>query len=199
MAAFLEARRLGAWGIEFDVRFSSDGAPVICHDSEMRRCFGRQGLVSETRAADMPPDMCRLEEVMGLSGLHFMIEIKEPLTRAQLETLETRLKDLSPIDNYHLLALHPDLVRVTSRLPARAWILVGELNSRRMIRESLRRGLGGVAGHYLLMTSEIVQRLHSSGQMAGTGFVSSRNVLNRECARGVDWVFTNKLTCRERI
>jgi hypothetical protein len=49
-----------------------------------------------------------------------------------------------------------------------------------------------VAGHYLAMTNRLIESLQEHGQIAGTGFVSSRNVLNRERGRGVDWVFTNR-------
>ena len=37
MAAFREAIAVGADGIEFDVRLTRDGVPVVIHDSTLRR------------------------------------------------------------------------------------------------------------------------------------------------------------------
>ena len=40
MAAFREAIATGSDGIEFDVRLSRDGVPVIIHDNNLRRTSG---------------------------------------------------------------------------------------------------------------------------------------------------------------
>lgn len=40
MAAFREAIRVGSDGIEFDVRLTRDGVPVIIHDNTLRRTTG---------------------------------------------------------------------------------------------------------------------------------------------------------------
>src|SRR5215813_10685404 len=40
MAAFREAIAAGADGIEFDVRLTRDGVPVIIHDDSLRRTSG---------------------------------------------------------------------------------------------------------------------------------------------------------------
>jgi glycerophosphoryl diester phosphodiesterase len=73
------------------------------------------------------------------------------------------------------------------------WILVGDINLKSFARISRERGLGGVVGHYLFMTNSLITQLHERGQKAGSGFLPTRNLFNREWARGVDWVFTNHL------
>ena len=40
LAAFREAIAVGADGIEFDVRLTRDGFPVVIHDSSLRRTGG---------------------------------------------------------------------------------------------------------------------------------------------------------------
>jgi len=57
----------------------------------------------------------------------------------------------------------------------------------------MERGLGGMAGHYLFMTNSLITQLHERGPKAGSGFLPTRNLFNREWARAVDWVFTNHL------
>lgn len=193
MAAFLEAQRLGAWGIEFDVRFSKDRVAVVCHDSDLKRCFNRNEKLSDLNADLLPADLCRLESVLELENLHFMIEIKQPLSQPEVDVLHEKLKDLTPVQDFHLLALHPDIVRVTPQLPARAWVLVGELRTSHLIDEALRQNLGGVAGHYALLTDGKIERLHKASQSVGCGFITSKNLFNREWTRKVDWVFTNSL------
>lgn len=196
LAAFREAQRLGAWGIELDLRFTKDGMPVIAHDPDLLRCHKRPDLIADMSFEELgltAPLVCGLRDVVAITGLHFMIEIKTPLSASHVDRLREVLQGLQPIRDYHLLALSPDLVRFDPILPAKAWILVGELNLRHWVRESLARGLGGVAGHYLGMTSSHIAHLHAAGQMAGAGFIPSRNLLNREWSRGVDWVFTNTM------
>jgi glycerophosphoryl diester phosphodiesterase len=40
----------GCDGVEFDVRVSADGVPVLCHDETLQRVFGRSERVDELRA-----------------------------------------------------------------------------------------------------------------------------------------------------
>jgi len=52
LEACLEAAKQ-ALGIEFDVRPSRDGSPVIFHDPTLDRMVGQSGLVEETKLADL--------------------------------------------------------------------------------------------------------------------------------------------------
>lgn len=191
LPAFREAARLGAWGIELDVRFCRDGVAVVNHDPDLRRCYGRGEQVCDLDSCDLPGSLCRLADVLSVPGVHFFIEIKEKLNADQVRELQRLLGGLRVGKDYHFLALDPSLVH-QAFLPS-AWILVGEVNLAPFVRESLHRGLGGVAGHYLGMTTKLIDELHSEGQKAGTGFVPSKNIFYREWARGVDFVFTNHI------
>jgi glycerophosphoryl diester phosphodiesterase len=53
MAAFQKAIAVGADGIEFDVRLSKDGVPVIIHDETLRRTTGRPESVSNLSAEEL--------------------------------------------------------------------------------------------------------------------------------------------------
>ena len=48
LAGLRHAAQLGASWVEFDVRLSADGAPVVMHDSTLRRTTGAPGRVSTT-------------------------------------------------------------------------------------------------------------------------------------------------------
>lgn len=53
MAAFREALAVGADGIEFDVRLTRDGVPVVIHDSTLRRTGGLPHRVADLSWAEI--------------------------------------------------------------------------------------------------------------------------------------------------
>src|ERR1044072_5920589 len=53
MAAFREAIAVGADGIEFDVRLTRDGVPVVIHDSTLRRTGGLSLRIAELTWAEV--------------------------------------------------------------------------------------------------------------------------------------------------
>jgi len=194
LKAFQTAKSLGLDGVELDVRFTKDGVPVVHHDPHLQRLFNDPGLIRELTFKEMQsrvPDVPTLEGVLALQGLHFMIEIKNPLSPEEIQTLAVKLSHLKPVQDFHLLVLDPELVRVTENFPARCWILVGQIQLRTLVEISIAHGYAGVAGHLLGMTGSLIARLHAHGQKAGAGFITSRNILNRERARGIDWAYTN--------
>jgi glycerophosphoryl diester phosphodiesterase len=194
MSAFQHAEATGMNGIEFDLHFTRDGVPVVHHDPHLLRFFGSSVRIEDLTLKELharAPVIPEFDQVLTLSSLHFMIEIKTSLTPSQLKTLEQKTAGLTAGRDFHLLALDPDLVRVSDKFPARCWVLVGQLMLGTLVEISVAHGYGGVAGHYLGMTNGLAARLHAHGQKAGAGFISSKNLLNRERARGIDWVYTN--------
>lgn len=117
LTSFRIAMDSGAEGIEFDVRLSRDGVPVVIHDKDLFRTAGRHELVSQLNAEelgaidvsswfhtdsqlrlverdfDTVPTLAKtLELLRGYRGVVF-VELKckdqdvEPLTRAVCRTL----------------------------------------------------------------------------------------------------------------
>lgn len=60
IAAFEAAIAAGADGIEFDVRLSRDGVPVIIHDDTLQRTHGLRGRVVDS-SANAPLPKARTE------------------------------------------------------------------------------------------------------------------------------------------
>lgn len=90
LAAFEAAVRVGADAIEFDVRLSRDGVPMVTHDVELDRSLGAEGLVFQWTADELRSQALRgsvaermptLDEVLdafaGRIGLE--IELKDPV------------------------------------------------------------------------------------------------------------------------
>lgn len=207
LPAFEAARAYGVWGIECDVRWTADRVPVISHDPTGARVFGRPESIAELPLATLRrlmPQLPTLADVVGEFGgtTHLMLEIKAPLPSDVGEggrILGEHLAGLTPVRDYHILALAPELFAVVDGLPRASYCLVAETNIRRLSRTALELGCGGLAGHYLLLGQSTLQRHHRAGQYLGTGFISSRHCLYRELNRGMDWIFSNHAVRLQKI
>ena len=199
LQAYECARNVGVWGIEGDIRWTSDLVPVICHDPSPQRVFGYstplQSLsFSELRAA--VPLIPSLEEVIHEFGgnTHLMLEIKEenwPDPTRQRAVIRELLSHLQPTADYHFLALDPALFSRLDFAPTDSFLPVAEINVSALSQKALAGGYTGLAGHYLLLSNRLKKRHAALGQRLGSGFPRSRNCLFRELNRGIEWIFTN--------
>jgi glycerophosphoryl diester phosphodiesterase len=200
LAALEAAASGGVWGIEFDLRWTKDLRPVVFHDRDTRRLFGSPGVIREMNFAELLtacPLIPRLEEVVERFGthVHLMIEIKQepyPDTDRQNRVLAEILKPLQPAADYHLISLSPHMFDRFDFIPADGCLPIAQQHVTRASEHALRRGYGGLLGHYLLITRRIARRHRDRGQRIGTGFADFRNCLLREINRGVEWIFSNR-------
>ena len=71
--AFAEARRLGADGVELDVRLTADGALAVHHDAEIPGL----GAIAALGVADLPAHVPLLPDVLAVcDGMVVNVEIK---------------------------------------------------------------------------------------------------------------------------
>src|SRR5271154_106734 len=71
--AFAEAKRLGADGVELDVRLTADGALAVHHNHSIAGL----GVLSDLRGPDLPADVPLLGEVLAAcDGMMVNVEIK---------------------------------------------------------------------------------------------------------------------------
>ena len=207
LEAFRHATSHGVWGIECDIRWTADLTPVVCHDADTRRVFGPSLKLAEICFSDLreqQPQIPSLAEVVAEFGTrtHLMLEIKEehyPQPEQQSRILEDTLAALKPAEDYHFLALDPDLFQRVRFAPNSSCLPVAELNVQHLSEASLLQNLGGLSGHYLLLRNSLLVKHHQRGQRIGTGFVSSRNCLFRELNRGVRWIFSNDAVRVQKI
>ncbi len=207
LAAFRLAREQGVWGIECDIRWSADLVPVIHHDTDTRRVFGRDLRVGDepfSRLREAVPELPSLAEVIAEFGghTHLMLELKAgdfPDPRRQRDILRQHLQRLAPGRDYHLLALDPALFELADFVPREHCLPVSELAVARLSDAAIESGFGGLLGHFLLLTEGVRRRHGRAGQRIGTGFIASRNSLFRELNRGVEWIFTNDAVKLQQI
>lgn len=82
MAAFREAIAAGADGIEFDVRLTRDGRPVIIHDNTLRRTTGLSYRIADLTFSELErlnvgvPTLEQLFELFETNDLMLFLEMK---------------------------------------------------------------------------------------------------------------------------
>lgn len=199
MRAFQIAVDAGVWGIETDIRWTSDLVPVIIHDPDTVRVFGKQVRICDLTFDALRqaiPDILSLTELVAQFGgnTHLMLELKDehfPDIEQQKRVLNDSLSALTPHQDYHILSLDPMLFDTFDIQPRTCCLPVAMSSVAPLSNAALVSGHGGVTGHYLLLNESVRQKHAAAGQKIGTGFIRSRNCLFRELNRGVEWIFTN--------
>jgi glycerophosphoryl diester phosphodiesterase len=199
LEAFDLAVKNNIWAAELDIHFTSDNVPVVNHDPDGARLFGRPDIVIaaisfEKLRAEIP-EILSLEEVIKKFSpqLHLMIELKVDL-RIQpqhKDSLKKVLQNIRPVTDYHLLSLNPDFLIPIDFASKEALLDVIWLNAKGIIQKNYDLGHGAIAGHFLFFSNADIKRLHTQGKKVGVGFLDSKNSLYRELCRGADFIFTN--------
>ena len=103
--AYEEAVKIGADGIECDVRFTRDGTLICFHDRTTERITGKSGRVSRLSLAEMRNryDLITLEELISFAitkRINLLIETKHPVSKGRnverevLRLLDQRKKEI---------------------------------------------------------------------------------------------------------
>lgn len=203
LASFRYALELNVDGIEFDVRLSKDGVPVIIHDECLSRTMQREGIVGdltlrEIQASDSIDDRVpSLKEVLRNIGNSALInvELKEAnATDASVRVLN-ELLDLNTITRNQLLITAFDweaIARVRKldpRLPVgllykgiptdSIWEFAKEYNAK-----SINLDLDSV-------TPAFVKRAHAEDLQVMIFTVNAADDAKRLRAMGVDAIFSD--------
>jgi len=197
LAAFDAAQQLGVWGIEIDIQWTAENAPVVIHDPHTARipgCIGMEiGRSPLKELRGLCPVVPTAEDVIGRYGtrMHLMIELKrDTISAAGMRNLATLLNQLEPVEDFHLLALSPEVLAFASMFPVECRLLVSTTDTRKKFQQTLQHEVGGLTGHYLLLNRRMRRELRKRHLKWGTGFIDSTNLLARELRSGAHWIFT---------
>jgi len=199
LPAFEKALGCGVWGIEFDIRWTSDLVPVVVHDADLVRVFGKDDQIAHLslnqlqRVESQVPALSTVIERFG-GKVHLMIEIKDndwPDPQRQSKTLLEALSYLSPVNDYHLMALKPEILKRFNAFPAESLLAIANHRPVKDSRSVFRNHWGGLCAHYTLARRSLIDKLHMQHHTIGTAYPKSRNVLFREINRGADFIFSN--------
>jgi len=220
MAAFREAIAVGADGIEFDVRLTRDGVPVVIHDGTL----GRTGGVSQ-RIADLTwsevakvdvgnwfsrsfadetvPSLAELFTLFESNNSTLYLEMKcdsaveyEPLARACCELIAQRgLKQRVVIECFQLPALR--IVReIDSDIQTVALFEPSisnpsVLSDQSIINKATDTGAVALALHHRLARKSLVQKAKDAGMHVAVWTVDDPAWLERARTIGIDALITN--------
>jgi glycerophosphoryl diester phosphodiesterase len=217
MPSFAAALELGAPVVEFDVRLTADGVPVVIHDPDVDRTTDGTGWVHELTAeqvaalragsAEEPAGVPRLDEVLDLlSGrAAAAIEIKnlpwepgyqpdgESLVEVTLAEIE-RTRFEGPV---LVLSFDPRSIAVAkARMPG---LTTGFLTTHHVdVREALAHAVE--VGHDFVLPgtqglvpagSAFVEEAHAAGVRVGTWTVDDAATLTELLDAGVDAIASN--------
>lgn len=207
MIAFDEVLAAKVWGIEFDIRWTSDLIPIVFHDSDLWRLFHDKAKVSEVSFKDLKtkyPLIPSLADVVEQYGgkLHLMIELKKeiyPQPEQQMQTLKNILAKLTPIEDFHFISIHPEVFDYATFLPTQALLPIALTSYKNKSHLSFKKDYGGILGHYQFLSRYRINRHLFENHKIGVGFIASKNSLFRELNRGVEWIFSNDAVYLQRI
>ncbi len=196
--AFREAVRLGADGVELDVRRSAGTALVVHHDPTLADGRAIVGLT----ATDLPPHVPLLDEAIdACDGLLVNVEIKnleadpdhdptEYLATAVAALVgERALHDRVLVSSFSLVTID----RVVELDPD---ISCGYLTSPRgdqvgALRLAVDHGHVAIHPHHLCVNAELVERAHAAGLAVNTWTVDDPDRMRWLADLGVDAIVTN--------
>jgi glycerophosphoryl diester phosphodiesterase len=198
--AFAEARRLGADGVELDVRLTADGGLAVHHDAEIPGL----GAVARLGVADLPAHVPLLTDVLAVcDGMVVNVEIKNApqdpgwdpgeavaaLTAAAIEEAGwTSRVIVSSFQVATLLAVEV----ADGRLALGAlWGFAAEVDA--ALADAAASGFGAVHPFVASVDRELVEKAHALGLAVNVWTVNAREDLRAMVDLGVDTVITDRL------
>lgn len=220
MAAFRAALALGADGIEFDVRLTRDGVPVVIHDSTLRRTGGLPHRVADlpwveickidvgswfsgSFASETVPSLAELFTLFQSNNSTLYLEMKSdspseqrPLAEACARVIdEHSLKERVIVECFQLPALkilkEIDPEIKTVALFEPALSNPSVLLDQRIINQTMEVGAAAVALHHRLARESLVRKAKDAGLHVAVWTVDNPVWIERARASGIDALITN--------
>jgi glycerophosphoryl diester phosphodiesterase len=198
--AFVEAKRLGADGVELDVRLTADGALAVHHDAEIPGL----GIVAALGVADLPASVPLLGDVLAAcEGMVVNVEIKNApqdpgfdpteavagLTAAAIA--ERGWTERVIVSSFQVATLRA-VQAADGRLALGAlWGFGDEPGA--ALAEAAAAGFRAVHPFVSFVTPTLVEEAHDLGLAVHVWTVNSPEDLRAMVAMGVDAVITDRL------
>ena len=220
MAAFREALAVGADGIEFDVRLTRDGVPVVIHDSTLRRTGGLPHRIADLTweevskvdvgswfngsfANETVPSLAELFTLFQSNNSTLYLEMKSdsasdqrPLAEACAREIdEHSMKERVIVECFQLPALK--IVKEinpeikTVALFEPSFTNPSVLSDQRIINQATGVGAAALALHYRLARAGLVQKAKAQGLHVAVWTVDDPAWIEKARATGIDALITN--------
>jgi glycerophosphoryl diester phosphodiesterase len=198
---FLAAARLGADGVEFDVRRTAGPDLAICHDENVPD--GR--LLRDLPRAEWPPGLCDLPAALdACAGLPVVnVEVKNwpadgdfDEAMAIVDAVVAIIGERSPAEREAILVsgFHlPTVDRVRALAPdlATAWLCLGFADVEADLARVAEHGHRAVHPHHSSVDAALVARAHERGLAVNTWTCDQPDRIRWLAEAGVDGIVTN--------
>jgi glycerophosphoryl diester phosphodiesterase len=200
IAAFAEARRLGADGVELDVRLTADGALAVHHDAGIPGI----GTIDQLEVADLPAHVPLLADVLAVcEGMSVNVEIKNApqdpgwdpgeavatLTAAAIEEAGWTARVI--VSSFQAATLRA-VQAADGRLALGAlWGFATEAEP--ALAAAVEAGFAAVHPFVAMVDRELVERAHAMGLAVNVWTVNAPDDLRAMVDAGVDTVITDRL------
>jgi len=200
LASFSEAVRLGADGVELDVRRTADGALVLHHDPVLPGL----GPVAELTVEDLPAEVPLLEPALDLLAGHFVnIEVKnlphepgfdpEELTGRQVVALlaERSFRDNVIVSSFSASTL--EAVAASGPEVPTGFLTTAGYDQARALARVVDQGWSALHPQHEAVTPELVRAARRQGVAVNTWTVNDPARALELRAMGVGAVITDRL------
>ena len=220
MAAFREAIAVGADGIEFDVRLTRDGVPVVIHDSTLRRTGGLPHRVADLTSSEFAkidvgswfapsfanetvPSLAELFTLFQANNSTLYLEMKcdspaeyTPLAEACCRMIDDYdFKERVIIECFHLSALRVvreiNLDIKTVALFEPSISTPSVLSDQSIINKAKAVGAVALALHHRLARKSLVEKAKDAGMYVAVWTVDDPAWIERARSIGIDALITN--------
>jgi glycerophosphoryl diester phosphodiesterase len=200
LEAFAEARRVGADGVELDVRLTADGALAVHHD----RVIGGIGPVDQLTVPELPAHVPLLADVLAVcEGLVVNVEIKNDPAEVGHDPAEAvagltaaAIAEVGWVDRVVVSSFQANTLRAVraadGRLPLGAlWPFLADPGAG--LAQAVEEGWSAVHPFVTAVDADLVARAHGAGLAVNVWTVNSPHDLEALVGLGVDAVITDRL------
>lgn len=201
IAAFEAAIHAGADGVEFDVRLSRDGVPVVIHDETLYRTHGVRARVAELTLNELNtidvggkervPSLEQLFELFESNNMILCLEMKgqqSHLAEACCRLIEQhRLKDRVILSCFEHSALET-VKNINSTFRTAALF---QPPASLIVERTLSIGAAEIALHHRLVNRDVVEKARAADLRVVTWTVDDPAWVKRAQATGIDALITN--------
>jgi glycerophosphoryl diester phosphodiesterase len=182
-AAFDLALQHGCHGFEFDVRLTSDGKAVICHDAKFRAIA-----VSEFPFAQLS-GLCTLEEVLKRYSRRAFLDIELKVAGLAGPLLDA-LQKYPPQRGYTVSSFLPGVIHDLHQQAAAVPLgLICETKEQLAVWNQLP--VGYVIPHHTLTTADLLQQAHEHGKRVFVWTVNRAADMLRFAQQQVDGIISD--------
>jgi glycerophosphoryl diester phosphodiesterase len=199
--AFAEARRLGADGVELDVRLTADGALAVHHDAEVRGL----GPIGELGVSDLPARVPLLADALATClGMVVNVEIKNAPQDPGWDPAETvatltaaTIEESGWTERVIVSSFQPSTLRAVQAADGR--LVLGALWGWTVepvdaLAETVAAGFGAVHPFVSSVTPSLVAQVHEAGLAVNVWTVNAPDDLRAMVGLGVDALITDRLS-----